>query len=256
MSGAGDAVAPWRADILVPAHRMVFALAGERVYEVRGDGSAGTFGGYRALDVPGAVHGMIAWPNTVLLTGPDGPVVIDPGYATQGDMLVAALERRGLRPDDVRTVLATHLHGDHISALPQLGPVDLHVHEVELGTPHARSGRGARDAATVRPFAGAAGELLPGVRFVHTPGHTDGHVAYFVDTDEGEVAVVGDTLGPDPGWFAQMDLPAGHPRRAEHLDAFRAIAARRPARIIPGHYGPFAGDRPPARREGTGRPPA
>jgi glyoxylase-like metal-dependent hydrolase (beta-lactamase superfamily II) len=228
----------WRVEVLIPAHRIVLGVAAGEVFEVAAGGSAATFRGYRALDLPGVVHGMIAWPNTVLLSGPEH-VVVDPGYATQGDMLAQALAVRGIATDDVRTVVMTHLHSDHVSALPQLGRVDLHAHEIELNSPHARAGRGWRDAAREHAFTGAEGEVLPGIRFIHTPGHTDGHVALFVETDEGEVAIVGDTLGPDPAWFADMDLPAAHPRREEHLNAFRAIAARRPARVIPGHYPPF-----------------
>ena len=238
-TGAASAAGPWRVEVLIPAHRVVFALAGDEVFEVHAGGSAATFRGYRALDVEGAAHGMIAWPNTVLLTGAQGPVVIDPGYATQGDVLVAALARRGIAPDDVRTVLMTHLHSDHVSALPQLGPVALHVHEIELASAHAHAGRGWRDQADVRPFAGGVGAVIPGVHFIHTPAHTDGHVAYLVETEAGTVAVVGDTLGPDPAWYRDMTLPEGHPRPEDHLAAFRAIAAERPARIIPGHYPPF-----------------
>ncbi len=219
----------------MPAHRIVFALRGGEVIELRGTTTTGTFGAYRGL--PDAVHGMIAWPNTVLLTGPE-PVVIDPGYATQGDMLAGALAARGLRPEDVRTVLMTHLHSDHVSALPQLGEVDLHVHEHELAEPHAAAGRGARDRAAERLMSGEAGEVLPGVRWILTPGHTEGHVAFLVDTDDGVVAVAGDTLGPDPGWFARMELPEGHPRREDHLAAFRAIRAAGPAVVIPGHTPP------------------
>jgi N-acyl homoserine lactone hydrolase len=230
--------AEWDVEVLVPTHRIVLALMGGEVVEVRGASTAGTFGAYRGL--PDAVHGMIAWPNTVLLTGGPEPVVIDPGYMTQGDMLVGALATRGLTPGDVHTVLATHLHSDHASALPQLGDVELHVHEIELESPHARAGRGYRDRAVVRPLSGASGPVLPGVRFIHTPGHTDGHVAFLVDTDQGVVAVVGDTTGPDPAWFARMELPDGHPRRDEHLAAFRAIRAERPALVIPGHNPPMA----------------
>lgn len=228
----------WRVEVLIPAHRIVLAVSGGDVFEVAAAGSAATFRGYRRLDAPGVVHGMIAWPNTVLLTGPQ-TVVIDPGYATQGDMLAGALTARGLAPDDVGTVLMTHLHSDHVTALPQLGAVDLHVHAAELDEPHARTGRGFRDAARVHPFAGADGEVLPGIGFIHTPGHTEGHVAYFVDTDEGVVAVAGDTLGPDPAWYRERRLPEGFPRRDEHLAAFAAIAARRPVRVVPGHYPPF-----------------
>jgi len=87
-------------------------------------------------------------------------------------------------------------------------------------------------------MAGDAGEVLPGVRWILTPGHTEGHVAWFVDTDEGVTAIAGDTLGPDPAWFATMDLPAGFPRRDDHLAAFRAIRAQAPAVVIPGHTPP------------------
>lgn len=82
--------------MLIPAHRMVFALRGGEVVELRAGTTAGTFGAYRGL--PESVHGMIAWPNTVLLTGDAGPVVVDPGYATQGDMLAGALRARGIEP--------------------------------------------------------------------------------------------------------------------------------------------------------------
>lgn len=219
----------------MPTHRFVFALRGCEVVEVHAPSTFGAFGAYRGL--PDGVHGMIAWPNTILLRGPE-LVVVDPGYATQGDVLEAALAARGIGVDEVRTVLATHLHSDHVTALPQLGAVDLHVHEIELATPHAHAQRGALDAATVRPMTGEAGEVLPGVRWILTPGHTDGHVAYLVDSPEGLVAIAGDTPGPDPGWFARMDLPESFPRREEHLAAFRAIRAERPARMIPGHNPP------------------
>jgi glyoxylase-like metal-dependent hydrolase (beta-lactamase superfamily II) len=218
--------------VLIPAHRIALALTGDEFVDLRASTTFGTFGAYRGL--PGAVHGMIAWPNTVLLSG-DEPVVVDPGYQTQGDMLAAALIARGISPDDVRTVLVTHLHSDHVSALPQLGEVDLHVHAAELETPHARAGRGWRYRATERP---SSGEVLPGVRWIHTPGHTDGHVAYLVETDDGLVAIAGDTPGPDPAWFQRGTLPDDHPRRDEHLAAFGAIRESGATLLIPGHNPP------------------
>jgi N-acyl homoserine lactone hydrolase len=226
-------------DVLVPTHRIVFALRGGEVIELRGPSTATTFGAYR--DLPDAVHGMIAWPNTVLLTGPEA-VVVDPGYATQGDVLEHALQARGIAVQDVRTVLMTHMHSDHLSALPQLGEVDLHAHELELATPHAHAQRGVLDRATVRPLTGDRGEVLPGVRWIHTPGHTEGHVAFLVESDEGLVAIAGDTPGPDPAWFARTDLPAGFPEREQHLAAFRAIRAEGPRVLIPGHNPPVVLD--------------
>ena len=226
----------WRAEVLIPAHRIVVALRGGDLMTVTGQDPPATFRGYRT--VPDAVHGMIAWPNTVLLTGPR-PVVIDPGYQTQGDMLEAALATRGLSPDDVGTVVMTHLHSDHVSALPQLGEVALHVHEAELDTPHARRQRGAMDRATVTPLTGDEGEIAPGLRWIHTPGHSPGHIAVLVDADEGLVVVAGDTMGPDPRWFLDRDPPAGLPEREAHLAAYARIASLRPVRIIPGHHAPM-----------------
>ncbi len=112
------------------------------------------------------------------------------------------------------------------------------MHEAELATRHAAAVRGALDRADVHPLSGPSGEVLPGVRWILTPGHTDGHVAYLVDTDEGTVAIVGDTPGPNPEWFARMELPEAFPRREEHLTAFRAIRAEAPRRMIPGHNPP------------------
>lgn len=226
----------WRAEVLIPAHRIVVALRGDNVIDLRADDGPSTFRAYRAL--PDAVHGMIAWPNTVLVTG-DEPIIIDPGYQTQGDMLAAALATRGLGPGDVRTVVMTHLHSDHIAAVPQLGPVTLYVHADELATPYGRRQRGWLDEAEVRTLEGERGEILPGISWLHTPGHSPGHIAIVVETDDGRVVVAGDTMGPDPAWFADRNPPAGLEHREQHIAAYDKIAALDPALIIPGHYGPI-----------------
>jgi glyoxylase-like metal-dependent hydrolase (beta-lactamase superfamily II) len=119
-----------------------------------------------------------------------------------------------------------------------LGGGEVHVHEAELDTPHGRLQRGLLERVRLRPFAGDAGELWPGVRWVHTPGHSPGHVAVLVDAPEGLVAIAGDTLGPDPGWFERMELPEGFPEREAHLAAFRRLRELRPALVIPGHNPP------------------
>lgn len=229
---------PWMWDVLVPAHRIVLGLLGGEVVESRASTSAGTFAAYRRLE--GAVPGMIAWPNTVLLTGPE-PVVVDPGYQTQGDMLAGALRARGMDPGDVRTVVMTHLHSDHLSALPQLpGVTRVLVHEDEIGTPHARRQRGIVEDAPVEVMTGAAGEVLPGLTWFHTPGHTPGHVAVVAECAGDRIVIAGDSVGPDPTWFRDMDPPRDLEARDEHLAAWRAIRARAPAIVVPGHYPPFA----------------
>jgi glyoxylase-like metal-dependent hydrolase (beta-lactamase superfamily II) len=229
---------PWRVDVIVPAHRIVLALDEDGTpVQLSAGGPVETFRAYRRL--PDAVHGMIAWPNTLLLRGP-ATLVVDPGYQTQGDMLVAVLERAGVGVEDVDGVLMTHLHTDHLGAVRQLGEVPLWVHEAELDTEHARVQSGLLDRVRVHPMRGDEGEAAHGIRWIHTPGHAPGHVAYVLDSDRGRVVVAGDTLGPDPRWFAEDDPPPGLPEREAHLAAYRRIRAESPDVVIPGHYAPIS----------------
>ncbi len=228
--------APWALEVLIPTHRVVLGLLDGEVVETRAATPPATFRAYGALD--GVIPGMIAWPNTVLATGPD-TVVVDPGYQTQGDMLAASLKARGIETDAIATVLMTHLHSDHLSAVRQLGDVRLYVHEAELDTPHAKAQSGLLEPLDVQLLSGEGGEVLDGVRWVHTPGHSPGHVIFLFETDDGLVCVAGDTLGPDPEYFATDQLPADFPDRELHVAAFRKIRAERPRRVIPGHYGVF-----------------
>ena len=177
-----------------------------------------TFGAYRGL--PDAVHGMIAWPNTVLLTRPGerggGPRLHDPGrHAGRGARRPRAGARRRAHRRSPPTCTPTTCR-----PCPQLGrggPARPRGRARRRA--HAAAVRGALDRATVHPLSGrvrrGAARACAGSS---RPAHTDGHVAYLVDTDEGTVAIVGDTPGPDPAWFARhgpaRGLPA--PRRAPY----------------------------------------
>jgi glyoxylase-like metal-dependent hydrolase (beta-lactamase superfamily II) len=229
---------PWAWDVIVPAHRIILGLLGDEVVESRASSSEGTFAAYRRLE--GAVPGMIAWPNTVLLTA-DEPIVVDPGYQTQGDMLDGVLRARGVDPSDVRTVVMTHLHSDHLSALPQLPKVEqVWVHADELGSPHARRQRGILDAVPVVMMEGARGQVRPGLTWFHTPGHAPGHVAVVAECRDERVIIAGDTMGPDPAWFRDMQAPDALENREQHMEAWRMIREHAPAVVVPGHYAPFA----------------
>jgi glyoxylase-like metal-dependent hydrolase (beta-lactamase superfamily II) len=228
--------AQWALDVLIPTHRVVLGILDGEIVETRAASPTATFEAYRKLE--GAIPGMIAWPNTVLASGPQ-IIVVDPGYQTQGDMLAGALQARGIETDSIATVLMTHLHSDHLSAVRQLGHVRLFVHEDELDTPHAKAQSGLLEPLDVQLLRGDEGDVLDGVRWVHTPGHSPGHVVFFFETADGNECVAGDTLGPDPEFFASDQLPPDFPDRELHVAAFRKIRAEKPRRIIPGHYGVF-----------------
>ena len=157
----------------------------------------------------------------LLVEHDDGPVLIDTGlgnketakfkdiYGVENEgragrtRLEDALAERGLRPEDVRWVINTHLHFDHAGGntfrdpdggvaisfpraryVVQKGELDFASHTNE----RTAASYLAPNFATV-PFTLLDGEaeVLPGVRCVPTPGHVPYHQSVFVES-EGERA--------------------------------------------------------------------
>ena len=100
--------------------------------------------------------------------------------------------------------------------------------------------RGILEARQLRLLEGEEGELVPGVTWVRTPGHSHGSVCYRVETAEGLVVLAGDTIGPLQAYFDEMRLPDGWEDGEELLAAWALIRSWRPARVIAGHLPPFS----------------
>jgi N-acyl homoserine lactone hydrolase len=151
------------------------------------------------------------WPCFVHTIGhPDGLVLVDTGMIDSTPELDEEWQPtpHGL-PDQVvsRVVLVvnTHLHFDHCGGNRLFAGVPIHVQRRELAD--ARS----EDDYTIPEwvdFPGATyvehdgeAEILPGVRLLPAPGHTEGHQVVVAETDEGRVV-----LGGDVGYsFAELE---------------------------------------------------
>ena len=137
---------------------------------------------------------------------PAGLVLVDTG------MIDSRPEVEDLRPTphseniprDVACVINTHLHFDHCGGNRLFPGVPIHVQARELAD--ARS----RDDYTIREWVDFDGalyvehegevELLPGIRLLPAPGHTDGHQVVVVETGAGT-----NVLGGDVGvWFGEL----------------------------------------------------
>jgi N-acyl homoserine lactone hydrolase len=139
---------------------------------------------------------------------PDGLVLVDTGMIDTHPALAEWEPRPHPLPaglvQRVAAVVNTHLHFDHCGGNRLFPGVPIHVQRRELAD--ARSG----DAYTIPEwvdFPGATyvehdgeAEVLPGVRLLPAPGHTDGHQVVLVDAAEGPVV-----LGGDVGYtFAEL----------------------------------------------------
>jgi N-acyl homoserine lactone hydrolase len=134
---------------------------------------------------------------------PDGRVLVDTGM-TELHPAVADMDPQ-LRPlseqdfdlDAIDMVVNTHLHYDHCGGNVLFAGKRIYVQRRELDD--ART----KDDYTIRAWVDAPGvdyvpvdgelELLPGVRLVPAPGHTDGSQVVVVEADDGRTVIVGDT---------------------------------------------------------------
>jgi glyoxylase-like metal-dependent hydrolase (beta-lactamase superfamily II) len=142
--------------------------------------------------------------NVFLLESENGWALIDTGFPTSADSILAAIGQVGKQPADIRHIIVTHAHPDHIGSLAALKRATgaaIYMHP--LDAPIAQTGGGFRPLTPapgllpnlmfrlfVRPpgpIEGAAtdhliddGVVLPiagGLTAIHTPGHCAGHLA-------------------------------------------------------------------------------
>jgi N-acyl homoserine lactone hydrolase len=224
--------------VLVPAQRYVFAVSNGEAEAARIDSSAEGFERYKALQQGGRTTGMVAFPNTLLIRG-ERDYLVDPGLIMQGAPVIGAMTELGVDPNEVKDVILTHLHFDHAEGLAGWPMRRTYVHKNETEAPYAQLVSGVLEMANLEVLDGEEGEIEPGVRWLLTPGHSDGLISLLVDTDEGLVVIASDCVGPLPEYFDEMDLPEDFgPEREELLRQWKRIRDLDPAVVIPGHNPP------------------
>jgi len=224
-------------EILLPAQRYVFALENGKAVPQPASTSAEGFQSYKKLQKKGKVAGMIALPNCCLIRAGED-YVVDPGVMMQGAPVTGSLRERGIEPHETKVIL-THTHFDHVQALIEFTQRETYVHEIEMEAPYTAIEQGVLDMVRIEKLTGDEGEIEPGVRWIRTPGHSNGLISLLIDTDDGLVVIASDCVGPLPEYFDDMDLPEDFgPERDELLQQWRRIRELDPHMVIPGHNPP------------------
>ncbi len=228
--------------ILVPAQRYVFAVSNGEAEAATVDSSAEGFQRYKSLQEGGRTTGMVAFPNTLLVRG-ERDYLVDPGLIMQGAPVIGALAELGVGPEEIKDVILTHLHFDHAEGIAGWPMRRTYVHRLETEAPYAQIVSGQLENAKLELLEGEEGEIEPGLRWIRTPGHSDGLITLLVDTEEGLVAIASDCVGPLPEYFDRMELPEDFgPEREELLRQWQRIRALQPHMVIPGHNPPVVLD--------------
>ena len=99
-------------------------------------------------------------------------------------------------PRNVACVINTHLHFNHCGGNRLFPGVPIHVQARELADARSLDDYTIRewvdfDSVTYVKHEGEV-ELLPGIRLLPAPGHTDGHQVVVVETDAGTNVLGGD----------------------------------------------------------------
>lgn len=193
-----------------------------------------------------------------LLLG-DGVTVVDSSMPGQVKKILESVARLGKRPEDVRRVVVTHHHVDHVGSAAELVEAtgaELYAHEADVAYMRGERVQEPNAPAFVR---GVMRRLVPGppqpavvhhilrdgdtipvgvtLRVVHVPGHTMGSVAFL--WEEESVLFTGDALSH----LLNISLPVGV--FTEDMDLAKRSAAKlaslRFEAVCFGHGAPIVG---------------
>jgi N-acyl homoserine lactone hydrolase len=186
-------------------------------------------------------RGFLGWSTTVLLHTAGGPVLFDTGASGDRPGLLAALEQRGIAPNDIGTIVLSHLHFDHIANVECFPNAELVLHQTELSYYYDRKARdlalpifqieGMLARSKLQLIHGEL-ELFPGVQLLRTPGHTEGHIALALQRDGQTHVLAQDAVKH------RIDAQTGRTSGAHDSVAAAASIARIMAMadiIVPGH---------------------
>ena len=191
-----------------------------------------------ALKAGGLTDAHVPVPFTTLAVRTGGQLVlIDTGTGSgqtggpKAGILLQSMAAAGLDPKDVKTILVSHFHGDHIFGLmakdtnAQTFPnAEIIVSKAELdwwtqpvdSIPQPRQGLARRIQATfptwknIKVVDGEA-DLVPGVRAIPAHGHTQGHTAHLISSGGQQMLATADATNvaalfvKNPEWQAAFD---------------------------------------------------
>jgi glyoxylase-like metal-dependent hydrolase (beta-lactamase superfamily II) len=214
--------------------------------------------------------------NLVLVGRSEEFVLIDAGMPKSADVIMEMVAEQFGENAQPRAIILTHGHFDHVGSLVELlehWKVPVYAHELEIpyltgqkdyppGDPSVASGLVAKmspmfpnhgiDISAIIQTLPQDGSVpnMPGWKWVHTPGHTPGHISLFRGEDR--VLIAGDafvTVKQESLYkvLTQTKEISGPPRYYTTdwdaaYESVKKLAALKPETAVTGHGLPLKGE--------------
>lgn len=170
-----------------------------------------------------------------------GDTLIDPGSGEHIEYLEEEIRNAGLRMTDIKKIVNTHCHYDHMGAdkyLQDKYGYEIYMHPLDLQTVKEKD----PEATCAASFGMQVPDLdikeineadkIEGYEVLHTPGHTRGGICLF----DGKSLISGDTIFSG-GNFGRTDLPTGNTQQMR--ESILRISELDAVQLFSGH-GPYA----------------
>ncbi len=169
----------------------------------------------------------------------DGDTIIDSGTGSNFVRLYEIFKKMGLDFDNIKNIVNTHMHWDHIGGNGFFKNAKIHIHEKDSEVLE----RGNGEMSNAHYFNGnmrpmkvekklKEGDEVFGFKVLHTPGHTPGSLCLFNSKDK--ILISGDTIFADG--VGRTDLQGGSEKELEK--SLEKLFPLKIEKILPGHGEP------------------
>lgn len=200
-------------------------------------------------------------PRTIasyVIEGPGGFVMVETGPTSTLPNLIHGLSEIGIRPQEIKDVLVTHIHFDHAGAVGWWAQQGAQIYVHHVGAPHLIDpSRLIRSAKRIyaEKMDSLWGEILPvpleqvtrlqdrdvieagGLALVahDTPGHANHHMVYTCE----DIAFTGDAAGMVVPPWGFVDIPAPPPEFNQEVwrQSLQKIEGLNARALYPTHFG-------------------
>jgi N-acyl homoserine lactone hydrolase len=154
------------------------------------------------------------------------------------------LLKLGIRPNDVKAVLITHLHLDHIDGIRHFPKTKILVHKNEWEKPYGDLPKLYPDwfepelIELTEELEGFNSCAIAKVLYaIHTPGHTNEHISFLLKADQGDILFAGDICYNQDqllaSHFAGVDVSSGKSKGT--YQKVRSLAEKGRLVFLPSH---------------------